>query len=972
MNLIAVRHGRGGREFSGFMRTIAALVAAVFTFVLVEPAAAAVYGQIQRMGTPASLSVSDEIQRDMLAWRDDLRRALKPSEPGIAAAIADAGDFLDRLDRLDRRMRAEFRQIERHIRQHELPPLIMERHARAEAEYRKGVDRAREALVAWSDPAPDPQAAASELQALLDELVAGPSHQPLDPDNLPWGSPEARVRPPMTRQEDLQQLLQADETLQGEDAVAPAAAGNGDFQLQQAASPDIVALVEALDDDPVRIYHWVRNHIEFIPSYGVIQGADETLANRRGNAFDTATLLVGMLSAAGVEARYVYGTVDIPVEQVMNWVGGVTSPEAAGDLLGQGGVPVVSLVSGGRVSHFRIEHVWVEALIDYEPSYGAVHREGDAWIPLDASFKQYEYAEGLDFGSSDLPFDVEGHFESLLSDVEFDEVEGWIRGIRRDAVEKGFVDFLDAVEEFVDAQVEGEPTVGDVVGNKFIISLDDSTLPTGLPYRVISESNPVESLPASLHWQFRYELLDQHGFSLLSWQQRTASLAGRSLALSFRPSAQSDLDTLASFLPDTFDTDEFDPSSLPDSIPGYLVNVTPELTLDGAVIAAAGRISMGTELHVRMGYRSPAHGWMTRVHIGHAGEYHAVGLDLQGISNSRLARLEDQIAEARTRIEQDDHAGLTRHDVTGVWLQSGISGYFAMNNAQDDLAQRIAGIVQYRLPSFGIFKTTVSPVHWFGIPRDVSFDGFVMDIQHLMSQTVDRNGDNEARVAFNRTVGPRISALEHIVPEEIFGVHDNPDGGISAVKVLALATMEGQRLFSITQANLDLVMPQLQIDDATKSDIRNAVNRGMEVTVSESSISHGGWQGVGYVVIDPTTGAGGYMISGGINGGSIKSGWSKIATWVKWFNFVDRLVTGLSIIYEWIKSILACGWIIGTLFGYMYALMAGMAAVWAWAHVTALKMLTAVAWIVLSAKFIFFIIIAFGLGLLMNEVRKSC
>ena len=35
----------------------------------------------------------------------------------------------------------------------------------------------------------------------------------------------------------------------------------------------------------------------------------------------------------------VYGTIQIPADQAMNWVGGVTKPEAAQQLMGQGGIP---------------------------------------------------------------------------------------------------------------------------------------------------------------------------------------------------------------------------------------------------------------------------------------------------------------------------------------------------------------------------------------------------------------------------------------------------------------------------------------------------------------------------------------------------------------------------------------------------------------------------------------------------------
>ena len=53
---------------------------------------------------------------------------------------------------------------------------------------------------------------------------------------------------------------------------------------------------------------------------------------------------------------------DIPATQAMNWVGGAQTVDAAQQILGQGGVGNVALVSGGQTKTLRIEHTWVEAL----------------------------------------------------------------------------------------------------------------------------------------------------------------------------------------------------------------------------------------------------------------------------------------------------------------------------------------------------------------------------------------------------------------------------------------------------------------------------------------------------------------------------------------------------------------------------------------------------------------------------------
>jgi len=43
----------------------------------------------------------------------------------------------------------------------------------------------------------------------------------------------------------------------------------------------------------------------------------------------------------------------------------------------------------------QMEHIWVEVATDYFPSRGAKNLKADSWIPLDASYKQYELDRGV-------------------------------------------------------------------------------------------------------------------------------------------------------------------------------------------------------------------------------------------------------------------------------------------------------------------------------------------------------------------------------------------------------------------------------------------------------------------------------------------------------------------------------------------------------------------------------------------------
>ena len=146
-----------------------------------------------------------------------------------------------------------------------------------------------------------------------------------------------------------------------------------------------------------------------------------------------------------------------------------------------------------------------------------------------------------------------------------------------------------------------------------------------------------------------------------------------------------------------------------------------------------------------------------------------------------------------------------------------------------------------------------------------------------------QNGKTAAQnrwIAYNRMRGQYASAMEHAAPEAFWvdkmkcshtdenGRIQNPTlnpcaEGISAVKAIAIAQAEGQKIYTINKANAQTALAKLPIGGEVGSEIRNAVNAGKEVTVHEKSINKHGWKGFGYIVIDPETGAGAYLIEGG-------------------------------------------------------------------------------------------------------------
>jgi hypothetical protein len=350
-----------------------------------------------------------------------------------------------------------------------------------------------------------------------------------------------------------------------------------------------------------------------------------------------------------------------------------------------------------------------------------------------------------------VPFDAEAFAEELKQTAVVNETEGWVQGVDQVLIQQRLTEYQAQIEAFVNGQKPGA-AVGDVLGTRAIIARTSEVLNTHLPYDHVATTDGFASLPQSLRWRFQYTLTDEWGGQLFSFVDSLPRLAGKRLALSFRPATQADEDLITSYLPEPpADGTSIDLATLPKSLSGYLITLIPEWTVDGQVRNTSNlRATMGHELKSQRGLWRPGHGWQLRDKVVTAGQYQALGLDAAGIGAAELVQLQAKLAATKARVEAQDVAALTKHDLTGDILQTGVLLYFTLNDVQDQLAARGGGVVAHRLPSYGAFETTVVTDYWFGLPRNVRFPGVTMDIDHLHSVLVDDQNDSDAFRAFAR------------------------------------------------------------------------------------------------------------------------------------------------------------------------------------------------------------------------------
>jgi hypothetical protein len=638
-------------------------------------------------------------------------------------------------------------------------------------------------------------------------------------------------------------------------------------------TPAIQAKATELGHNPTKIYNWVRNNIEFVPTYGSIQGADYCLQTKQCNSFDTASLLIALLRSSGIHARYVQGTIELPIEKVKNWVGGFTDSMEALRLLASAKIPTKGMTVGGEIKYARIEHVYVEAWIDYIPSRGEIHKQGDTWIPLDASFKQYNYTQGIDIKSA-VPFDAQSFIDQLKSTATVNETEGYVTNVNSLFIQQTMQDYQTQVQNYI-TQNYPNATVGDVLGKKEIIKQEFPILAGTLPYKLIVKGATYSSIPENLRHKITFnvvkDMYDEIIGTPINITKSLPELAGKKITLSYSPATSADEAVINSYLPKPHtDGTPIDPSELPTSLPAYLINLKPELRMDSVVVATGTFVGMGNTETFKMTFTAPNESADVITNDVQAGEYLGIALDPGRISQEQMQTLKAKLEATKAKLEAQDFSNLTKDDILGDLLYTTALSYYAELDVMDYVSSNTMGVAAIRLPSETIFSFELRVDKFLGSPLSVSSGGLSMDVDRAMTLIKAFNGNKEKPRQFMLASGANGSALEYSVPEQLFSTPDDPAQGISAVKALKIANDQEIPIYTINQTNINTILPQLQVDGDVKGDIQNAVSAGKEVTVSKTNITFNGWTGCGYIIIDPSTGAGAYMISGSLNGSIIK------------------------------------------------------------------------------------------------------
>lgn len=653
-----------------------------------------------------------------------------------------------------------------------------------------------------------------------------------------------------------------------------------DYQIDDNSysNDDLKQTNDTIIDDDVReefanlesvleVYQYIKNNYMMEYYFGSRKGAVGTSAEKAGNDYDIASLLIGVLRDRNIPARYAKGEIEITAEQAMEWTA-TDDINVAIRSIAALGIPTTGMISDGETVAVRLEHTWVEAYVPYTDYRGTGNRSGERlWIPLDASFKKSAHLAGTDIETINAYMKDESNYlneNSVINGVSVSNIAKMV-----DGEESAFVKYM---------LENGYDSVAQVFGGKEIIYEDLGYLPLSLPYNTVSDTERYDDIPTDYTDTINLKLFGNsasgnniYGDDFINETIYAPDVYGKRITLTYVPATQAYSDVISEH-GNIFST------------PAYLVKVKPQFAIDGEVIAEGGVCNTGyTQKYIiTLSNKASSQNNSEITNNVIVGGMYSIVLDYGNVSEVELKNVKAVVDNFSSAMTEDN---CYTEIYMGEMLYAIGKLYFSQLDTYNEVVAGVHNVTATRSLSLGIIGFNANVTYMFGVPSELKEGGIFLDIGHDVHCVVSNDNSNESEKQFMLEAGMYASAMEHGILEQVTGVES-----VSTIKALQYAQQNNVPIHYITKDNLNSEISQLTFSDQLISDIRSSVNSGKVVIIPEQEIAIHQWTGVGYMVLDPDTFACGYMISGGMAGGAMT--WYEVLGKTAW-NVVKGVGIGL-------------------------------------------------------------------------------
>jgi hypothetical protein len=249
-----------------------------------------------------------------------------------------------------------------------------------------------------------------------------------------------------------------------------------------------------------------------------------------------------------------------------------------------------------------------------------------------------------------------------------------------------------------------------------------------------------------------------------------------------------------------------------------------------------------------------------------AGAFYVITFNTGSVCLEHLQEKSNALQKAELDINNNNYDQIKPESIAGDFLHFiGLRYFLELDNYNLYIA-KTTGVRAVRMVSEAMLGFDLKVDTIFGMPRAASFGGLIIDIDRDLHSAVHIHGNKEKVKEFFVISGTVGSFLEGGIFQRILGGQ-----AVSTIHILNAANQQGIKIFTLNASNINEVLPQLQYDTETKNTFLNWISTGKEITVPENRLVIGGWNGSGYIVLDPENGTGAYLIDGGYNGGCIEA-----------------------------------------------------------------------------------------------------
>jgi RHS repeat-associated protein len=301
--------------------------------------------------------------------------------------------------------------------------------------------------------------------------------------------------------------------------------------IAESVTPDIQALARGLENDPVRIFNYVHDHINHVLYFGSKKGAELTLLEKSGNDFDQAALLVALLRSSGyTNVGYQFGWMEMPYDSpdhrdlhhwlqssLVNTNWGYTSNYLYYLVQNYRHYPATAAIWGTNV--FGFQRVWVTLT------------NGASVYYLDPAFKVSEPISGIN-----LPTALGFSSNSLMSAAGGTYTPDYVFGLNESGLRSTLTSYTTNLLNYIQSNCPNA-SVAQILGGWQIVPATNTTLSQTLPFTtytwggqmpVLSWANEPTDMMATLSISFNS--------GIDSYQWFMPQLQGQRLTLTFNTS----------------------------------------------------------------------------------------------------------------------------------------------------------------------------------------------------------------------------------------------------------------------------------------------------------------------------------------------------------------------------------------------------------------------------------------------------